>query len=349
MTPQTLILDRNFKGVGRIKKATGTTNPVIRRALSRMLTALHEAGRLDILRAIRDGQLAMLQVYDAYQRHALDALPLGATLKPLGATMRKWIEDTDASTKHRISLGTSLGYLTKLKASAIVNDLPEMLETLRKRLGAKHPRSFNLCRSAALAFVRSTLKRNHPLWSSIAAVEVRKVQSRTKRRPLSVEQMRGWFPHPETDAVDAIAWGMAVTGMGESEYWGEWSVEADRVRIYGTKRVGRVRVVPLVQAPTVPTIHPRTFTDKLRERTKRAIQPYDLRRTYMNWLASGGVPRIRRKLYMGHGVGDVSGLYELHEVEAFLKGDARKMRAMIARHTRKPTRLHLRLEAASDA
>jgi hypothetical protein len=30
------------------------------------------------------------------------------------------------------------------------------------------------------------------------------------------------------------------------------------------------------------------------------------------------VPRTRRKLYLGHGAGDVTGLYELHEVTAHL-------------------------------
>src|SRR5438094_859233 len=36
-----------------------------------------------------------------------------------------------------------------------------------------------------------------------------------------------------------IWWGMCCTGMGPSEFWGEWSVREDRVRIVGTKRPGR--------------------------------------------------------------------------------------------------------------
>lgn len=113
------------------------------------------------------------------------------------------------------------------------------------------------------------------------------------------------------DAVDAIAWSMATTGMGGGEYWGRWSVRSDRVHIEGTKRVGRVRDVPLALRPTVPRMHRRTFEDKVRERTNE-LTPYDLRRTYANWLEAAGIPRTRRRLYLGHGTGDVTDLYEAH-------------------------------------
>ena len=48
--------------------------------------------------------------------------------------------------------------------------------------------------------------------------------------------------HPETDGVDAIAWGMALRGVGAGEYCGPWDVMADRVRVSGTKREARVPV-----------------------------------------------------------------------------------------------------------
>jgi hypothetical protein len=37
------------------------------------------------------------------------------------------------------------------------------------------------------------------------------------------------------------------------------------------------------------------------------------------------IPRTRRKLYLGHGKQDVTGLYERHEVTAFLVEDAQKL------------------------
>ena len=351
MTPETLVIDRSFKGVGRIKKASGTTIPQVRRKLSRMLTALADEGRIDILRAIRDGDLTLMQVHDAYQRHALAELPTAATVKPAAVAMKVWIDGLavpdDCSAKHKESLETSRRYVEKAAPKATLAELPRVLEQLRDTLGKPHPRSFNLARAAALAFVRSTLKRSHPLWLAIAAVEPRKVPKGRTPQPLHVEQMRNLFPAPLTDAVDAIAWGMATTGMGAREYWGQWSVRADSVHIAGTKRAGRVRDVPLIQAPAVPRIHRRTFEDKMRARTGPGVQAYDLRRTYANWLESAGVPRTRRKMYLGHGTRDVTDLYERHDVHAFLQADAATLCAFLGLpHTKAHTMTLLDSEGA---
>lgn len=329
MTPQTLLIDRNFKGVGRIKRATGTANPRVRHAMSRMLTEFHHQGRLDLLRAIRDGRISLLQAYDAHQRNAVASLPIAATAAPLVEKFRAWIVDADCSDKHRVSLGTSCDYIAKAAPNAMVADLPEILERLRDTLGAKHQRSFNLARAAALAFVRGTLKKAHPLWAAVAAVEPRKVVRQRQGQPLSIRQMRSFFPNPETDNVDAIAWTLALTGMGLQEYWGRWAVGDGRVHIEGTKRRGRVRDVPLVRVPAVPMMHRQTFEKKFRERFSGRITPYDLRRTFAHWLEIAGVIRTRRRIYMGHGTGDVTGLYERHEVADYLATDAERLRDLV--------------------
>ncbi len=41
------------------------------------------------------------------------------------------------------------------------------------------------------------------------------------------------------------------------------------------------------------------------------------------------MPRIRRKMYMGHAVADVTELYECHEVEAYLSADATRLREWV--------------------
>jgi hypothetical protein len=183
-----------------------------------------------------------------------------------------------------------------------------------------------MLRSAASGFIRQTLTRSHVLYAQVLAVELVMVKKTKRHRPLTVVEMRAWFPNPQSNDVDAIAWGMATTGMGAKEYWGRWAVLLDRVRIEGTKTEHRERDVPLVLAPSVPRMHRRTFEDKLRERTARAMTPYDLRRTYSNWMEAAGILRTRRKLYMGHSAGDVTGGYELHEVSAFLAEDGKTLR-----------------------
>jgi hypothetical protein len=329
MTPLTLVIDRQFRGVGRIKKATGTTSKSVVKKINEILTELFDDGRIDLLRAIRDGHITLLEVRDAHRRRKLDALATGATVRPLVKAMREWSEAMECSEKHRVSLGTSIDYIEAAAPKATINDAPRVTEGLRKTLGSKHPRSFNLARSAVLAFLRDTVKQSHPLWNAVRDVKPRKVAKRAPRPDLTPDWMRETFPAPATDATDAIAWGMATTGMGAGEYWGRWVVMADRVRIYGTKREARVRDVPLTMVPQAARLHHRTFEDHVRDRTDRHVQPYDLRRCFARWMESAGITRARRIAYMGHAAGDVTSLYERHEIDAHLIADAVKMRAWV--------------------
>ena len=324
-----LIVDRKFTGVGRIKRASGTSDPVVFRKINRDLTRLYEDGRLDILRSLRDKRLGFLEVRDAIQRRALDKLPTGRGAASLDEAWLAWTDSLvvprDCSKKHKESLETSRRYLAAHAPKALVADLPRAVAELRDDLGKKYPRSFNMLKSAAQAFLRETVGRAHPLWIAVAAVEPRKYRKTVKRRGLELDEMREHFPAPESDPVDAIAWTMATTGMHAEELWGEWSTKPDRIHVEGTKRRGRVRDIPLVRRPSVPRIHRRTFENGVRERGKRSIQVYDLRRTYSHWMEEAGIPRTRRRLYMGHGVKDVTDLYENAEVTRFLAEDAERM------------------------
>lgn len=299
-----------------------------------MLTELFEDGRLDLLRAIRDGRLTMLEVYDARRRRKLDELVTGATARTIADAMGGWIAKLtpgiDYSEEHIVSLGQSLKKLTNAELTGLpdarVADLPAVLEALRDSLGKTNPRGFNLARTAASAYVRATLKKHHPLWMAILAVEPRKVPKPAPRPDLTVEWMRNMFPAPATDALDACAWAMALSGMGPKEYWGDWQALADRIRIAGTKREARVRDVPLVVPIASPSISRSAFIQRLQHRTKERVTPYDFRRTYARWLERAGVMRSRRKAYMGHASGDITSLYERSEIDGYLMSDAALMR-----------------------
>lgn len=336
MTPDTLRIDMTFAAVGRINRASGTTDKVVRNRLKRMLRELFEAGRLDIVRAIRDGDVTFLQVYDAYVRKALHELPVGDAMPLLSTALEKWIEDArpDYSKKHIINHESALARFTEHDEDARVADLPRVLDELRENYGKKHPRSFNLMRATALSFVRSTLKRSHQLYGAVLAVEERSVPKRKAKAPMTIEAFRGFFPNtdPKTKdgRTDAIAWAMVTTGMHQEEYWGEWHSQKDRVHIAGTKRGGRVRDVPLLMKPAAPTLSRDRFEKNFRERMRATgYTPYDLRRTYAQWMEAAGIPRTRRKLYMGHGVADVTDIYERHEVTAFLVADAKLLGAFL--------------------
>jgi hypothetical protein len=59
------------------------------------------------------------------------------------------------------------------------------------------------------------------------------------------------------------------------------------------------------------------------------VTPYRARKSYDRWMQDAGVPRVRRRQYLGHGKADVSDNYEFYEVTAYLKGDAEKMRSQL--------------------
>jgi hypothetical protein len=59
------------------------------------------------------------------------------------------------------------------------------------------------------------------------------------------------------------------------------------------------------------------------------VDPYDLRRSDATWLETAGIPRTRRRLYLGHGTRTVTDLYERHQVEAFLAEDGARLRSFI--------------------
>lgn len=344
----TTYLDRRFRGVGRIKKATGTEHKPTIRLLSAMLTGLFERGRLDILKSIQKGELSPLQVWEFYRINELEKLPTAQTMGDLSQKMYAWIEDKECSDAHRRSLHQSLRHILAVaKRSVAVADLPELLTTLRAQMkGDTHARSFNLSKAAAQAFLKSTLKRSHSLYHEVTAIEPLKVTAKRTKHPLTPEEFAA-LTEAMPARARAVAVAMAYTGMGWSEYTGHWNVHPDRIQIFGTKRKGRKRLIPTPpRFPHVVTMSYKVFRAELAKASGGTVRPYDLRRTYANWLEAAGVPRTRRKMYLGHGASDVTDLYERHEVERFLAEDAERLRRFVGATEKSEEVPRLKLEKA---
>lgn len=329
-------LDRRFRRVGRIKRAAGSDDRSTIKNLDGMLTVLYAQGRLDILTGIKEGTYTPLQVWDAFRLGELERLPTAKTIVPLGASMKQWIDAKRCSEYHRLSLRQSLRYIERASKNATVQDLPGIVQKLSTSLP---PRSFNLLRSAAQAFLRSTLKRSHPLYIAVTDIEAHKVVTARSAHPLTLEQMKQLSQKLGLRHRNS-AWAMALTGMGPGEYWGKWNIEADRIHVHGTKRAGRDRFVPLVKRIATPYATKKAFAEALKHVEGMIVTPYDFRRTYANWMEAAGIPRTRRRLYMGHGKRDVTDLYERHEVAAFLVEDAEKLRAFVGATEPSGLRIH---------
>lgn len=321
----TLVLDRQFKGVGRIKRASGTDDPKVHALLDNMLKTLKQAGRLDILDGIRRGVLTPLEVWARFRLGELERLPSVETIQALKDALGKWRDEEETGAWNRMARRAAVSAMLKhAPAQATVSDVPGIIRRYRsKSAGAV---MFNRVRAAALAFLRDTVGRSHPLYGQVLDVQPRKEQKR-EPKPFTVEELVA--AAPKLGAFASCAWAMALTGMGPGEYWGRWTAKADRVVIYGTKRSGRRREIPLAGAIAAPK-GTKDYFQKLWRKVMDADRvPYDLRHTFATWLEQAGIPRTRRRGYMGHGAKDVTDLYEKHEVTAYLAGDGEKLRAVV--------------------
>lgn len=327
------VLDRRLRHVGRIKRSSGTSHLPTFRRINEMLTVLHTMGRLDLLRAVRDGHLAPLAVYEAYRIGELERLPSAETIGPLKAAFDAFTESVSAGTRHRSSLRTSGKHLCDAGGKdATIAELPDALRALRVRLSA-HPRAFNLARAAAQAFIRERLGRRSKLWLDVSNVPPLEEKKSRKGHPVTPRELADICARLTSD-VGEMAWTIATTGMGPREYWqredGWWRDDGSHIRVHGTKRSGRDRNVPRVRTPAEATCGEVKFRRLLAAASNGAVQPYDLRRTFAHWMELARIPRTRRRLYMGHGKRDVTDLYEFHEVQSFLEGDGSTLRAWIA-------------------
>lgn len=329
----TFVIDRRFRHVGRIRRASGTTILRTFRRLNELLTELHELGRLDLLRAIRDGHLSPLEVLEAKRIGGLDRLPTAEMLGGLVAALDDFVATVRVGERHRASLKSSAKHLTAAAGDgATIADLAEALRTLRGTL-REHPRAFNLARSAAQAFARERFGRRSRVWLDVANVHPLEEQGRTRGHPLMPRALAAICANLAPE-ISAMAWTMAATGMGPAEYWerlgGWWRDEGTHVHVRGTKREGRDRRIPRIRDLARPVCWEGKFRELLAQASAGAVQPYDLRRTFAHWLELARIPRTRRRMYMGHGKKDVTDLYEHHEVQGFLEQDAAAVRAWVA-------------------
>ena len=331
-----LMIDRVFRGVGRVKRATGTRNVKLFERFNAMLTDLYEGGRRDVLISIRDGRLGILEVWEQFRLGRWDLIPTREHLESLKQTFETWTDEYECSDKHRKSLKDSCAYLVAVAPKARIVDLPESVVAFRKQT-ADRARTFNLARSAAQAFIRSTLGRHSKIWQEIATIQTRKVVRKFHKNPQTVVGAMKIRAQLQPNAA-GIWWTLCTTGMRPAELWGEWSVERDRVKILSAKRQDLTRFVPLLAKPASPTMTRSGFKSALNRLSVKVV-PYDGRRSYANWLESAGIPRTRRKLYLGHGQTDVTDLYEWHEVTAFVADDRAKLLAYIGQEQRKSVRV----------
>jgi integrase len=323
-----LLIEWERRGIGRIHRATGLPPTVAGKAqlvrLHAMLTNLYAEHRDDILAGIRDGRLAVRDVYAAWKSGGLDRLPTAEQLIRVADRLPQWLAETpNAHTAG--SRAATMEALVAGDAGAQLADLPELLHRLRART-ADRPSWFNHARTNLLAFLRDVVGPDHALPKAVRAIAERNEPPRKQTEPLSPEDMRAVVA--QLSHVGPMYWSMCLTGMGPGEYWGRWEVLADRIAVHGTKTAGRDRIIPLV-APLTPAGGTVALLRYYLNKATPRLTPYDARRFFARAMEEAGIPRTRRKLYLGHAAQDITDLYERYEVTRFLLEDGRAIGAYL--------------------
>lgn len=317
------IIDRRFEGVGEIRRASGTDDPDVHRAIAgervkgggrtpNMLDELKGAGRTDLLALIRDDKVSAVNLWHRYRLHGVSLQFTPESVSPLADAVDAWLDDP----KNELSEKTKENYRYMLKALATprstISDLPELLRKFRDKTKDRR-RLFNHTRSAAQAFVRDTQPkgRHSELWRDISAIPVHTV-TRKRGNPQPVERARAIAERLGVDGQ--VWWTLCCTGMGWKEYNRDgWEVLPGRIKVYGQKRSARVREIPLICTPVRATCSEKIFAKRLAQVALELgyghVTIRDARRSYRLWMELAKIPEIAREAYMGHEAGNLDKLY----------------------------------------
>jgi hypothetical protein len=193
---------------------------------------------------------------------------------------------------------------------------------------ANGARSFNIARATVLSFLKDQVGKRDERYLAVQ-YDIPPMPHRAKRTSgLTPEEAR-----EVAEQLDPLAariwWGLCMTGMRPSEFWGEWEIEGNTMRVRGTKTANAERVIPLLYPVAKPGLTYRQFNRRL-EKLEQPVRARTGRKCFARWMNEAGIPRTRRRAYLGHAAReDVTDRYEGYSPEEYLDEDRQRLRAFI--------------------
>lgn len=325
----TLLIERTFPPpIGAVRLASGTHDALTLRDVNAMLDTWIGSvpPRWDLVEAVARKTVKPLHALTLYRQNRTEEIPRADVLPPLTASVAAWLERFECSDAYRGQVRSTFKALGELgTGEATIADLPQLLKARRDACQDAGTRvGFNRGKCHVQAFVRDTLGDDHALYRAVSKVAALGVEDTTRRRALPPAEVAEYLGKlPPADAL--MAWSLAVTGMRPKEYWSRpWGLQLDRVSVGKSKTEAGRRDIPL-WAPALPVLPTRTrdaFEGMWERRLGGELGVYDLRRSFEVWMEDAHITRSRRKIYLGHAIGDVTDIYERRELDAWLKQDA---------------------------
>jgi integrase len=313
-------VDRVFPGVGRINVVSGATTEVVHRARNALLTKLYHKGMLEILRAIKRGDVTIPEVYSDELAGRLDYTIAGMMLRrPLWPMVDAWLPASAPAQGTRERYEDAVGALKRMKVlgpAAAVGDLEAVDWRAVFNMKSLGPAGWNRTRAMISAFLSATLRDKwHPFRRSVMAKMPRAAEPEGRvpdLPPALFWQILERVP----EAVRPCYVTMVATGMGPGEYV---KCEATdlfphtfSLRVHGTK-LGRqgdaiVRVAKEAWPWVVRAVPCAVSQDQLYRLWKRAcraagrpdLRLYDLRHCFGQWLSEAGAPEAHIQVAMRH-------------------------------------------------
>lgn len=325
----TLVFDKRVKGIGRIKRNSGTNDPKLFAAYDSMFYNLKDQQKYDFLKALKKGTTTLGELHRYWSTHRLRDLPTVQHIIGVEAGMRKWVDSHCKNETTRKGYQWCINRLVKYNPNGTETDLPEMVKDCRK--GCQNSgitRQFNMTRSVVLSYLGDQYSTQHPLYLAVKCIKTIPVGNRRGGSARTVREVIEGLSNISYHPARQVFFAMCLTGMGNSEFEGQWAVNENKVIVNGTKRASRDRQVPY-WFPFIHTPRPTIDESYLRLNFRKAgldWHIYDGRRTFAHWCEMAGVPMTRIKLYMGHKQsGDVTALYLRHKVDPYIAEDIERL------------------------
>jgi hypothetical protein len=267
-----LVLDKRYRGIGRLKRATGTRDEKQFGLYVAMCDAFYAAGAEAWLKALMRGPgkggIGFAEAWTLYKPtngRVLDInrLPSPETARRLWAedeagaetgALAQWMAGRDVSKASKENADRDARALRRVaKPTATVADLPDLVKRFRDACLKRETQTrvqFNHVRSTALTFLRDTVGDRHQLYFGVKDVKPLAV-TRAPTSGLTAREVRavcaalashvGQRRHgaPMGPACAAAFWALCTTGMRPAEFWAEaparWELLEDRVRVWASK------------------------------------------------------------------------------------------------------------------
>lgn len=332
----TIPLKKRFKGVGLIRKMSGTTDSKTYHRIVDAMDQLYNIGNLDALLAVKNGSLTPLELLDLVAKKGLTKVGLVQTSIDLNIALNKWLDDHDIRETTRKSYRGNLSVFLKTSpAGSLVKDIPMLYHKYRDTCIKDGTKYMGIAvRRVLLSFASTKYGKNSDLYRDIQNVNPPKYEKKLKNDAVSVADIRLLMTCLPSHHAQSV-WHMCVTGMRKSEFFetsdARWTIHADRVSIQGSKNANSVRTVFKVDAIGKPTSGEQAFrralTNALKdERAKPLshITPHTFRKCFARWMEEAGILPAHQSMYMGHDAKTMTDFYKKHDVTPYLSDDAER-------------------------